>query len=88
MRITLRTPRRGQALFPEHDEAERQTAEANGASFASLTEHVCPYDPCPIVSESTLMWRNESHLTATFARQLWPAMRRVVRDALAAEVEP
>ena len=76
------TTRRGQALFPEHDAAERETAEANGAVFASLTENVCPYDPCPVVSESTLMWRNESHLTATFAQQLWPAMRDIVRDAL------
>ena len=54
------------------------------AILASLTENVCPYDPCPVVSESTLMWRNESHLTATFAQQLWPAMRDIVRDALPA----
>ena len=79
------TTRRGQALFLEHDEAERATAEANGAVFASLTEHVCPYDPCPVVSEDTLMWRNESHLTATYAQQLWPAMRDIVADALAGE---
>lgn len=77
------TSRRGQALLPEHDEAERATAQANGAIFASLTENVCPYDPCPVVSESTLMWRNESHLTATFAQQLWPAMRDIVAGALA-----
>ena len=76
------TTRRGQALFPEHAEAERETAQANGAIFASLTENVCPYDPCPVVSESTLMWRNESHLTATFAQQLWPAMRDIVAGAL------
>jgi hypothetical protein len=76
------TTRRGQALAPAHDEAERETAEAHGAVFASLTEAVCPYDPCPVVSGSTLMWRNESHLTATFARQSWRAMRRVVAEAL------
>ena len=79
------TTRRGQALFPEHDEAERETAEATGAVFASLTDNVCPYDPCPVISESTLMWRNESHLTATFAQQLWPAMRDIVADALATD---
>jgi hypothetical protein len=28
------------------------------------------------------MWRDESHLTATFAQQLWPAMRDIVADAL------
>ncbi len=51
--------------------------------FADLTDVVCPYDPCPVVSGSTLMWRNESHLTATYAQQLWPAMRAVVEGALA-----
>lgn len=80
------TTRRGQAVLPEHDDAERETAEASGALFASLTDTVCPYDPCPVVSESTLMWRNESHLTATFAQQLWPAMRAIVSTAL--DVEP
>jgi hypothetical protein len=79
------TTRRGQAVLPEHDDAERETAEASGALFASLTDTVCPYDPCPVVSESTLMWRNESHLTATFAQQLWPAMRDIVGTALAVE---
>ena len=76
------TTRRGQALLPEHDQAERETAEAEGARFASLTEVVCPYDPCPVVSESTLMWRNESHLTATYAQQLWLPMRAIVEAAL------
>jgi hypothetical protein len=28
------------------------------------------------------MWRDDKHLTATFVRQLSPAMRRWVRDAL------
>jgi hypothetical protein len=82
------TTRRGRALLPAHDAAERATAEASGAIFASLTETVCPYDPCPVVSESTLMWRNESHLTATYARQLWPAMRDIVREALEADATP
>ena len=78
------TTRRGQALLPEHDAAERETAAATGAMFADLTDVVCPYDPCPVVSGSTLMWRNESHLTATYAQQLWPAMHSVVDGALAA----
>jgi SGNH domain (fused to AT3 domains) len=76
------TTRRGQALNPEHDTAERETAGSLGAVFASLTDNVCPYDPCPVISESTLMWRNESHLTATFAQQQWPAIRDIVRAVL------
>ncbi len=76
--------RRARTLRPEHDDAERETAEANGALFVDLNDVVCPYDPCPIVSGKTLMWRNESHLTATYAEQLAPAMRSLVEGALEA----
>jgi hypothetical protein len=33
---------------------------------------VCSYDPCPVIVGDVLMWRDRSHLTATFARQLAP----------------
>ncbi len=79
--------RRARTLRPEHDDAERETAEAHGALFADLNDVVCPYDPCPIVSGTTLMWRNESHLTATYAEQLAPAMRSLVEGALEASTD-
>jgi plastocyanin len=82
------TTRRGRSLAPEHDAAERQAAQANGARFADLNDVICPYDPCPIVSGDTLMWRNESHLTATYARQLAPAVRDLVVDVLVSSDRP
>jgi hypothetical protein len=65
------------------DAAERKVAMEHGASFASLGELVCPYDPCPVVIGDVLLWRNADHITATFAASLAPAMRAIVADALA-----
>lgn len=80
------TPRR-EALKPGLDEAERATAEAAGAAFESLSELVCPYDPCPVVIDDVLLWRNADHITATFAAQLEPAMRALVLRNLAESVD-
>lgn len=80
--------RRASTLLPRHDKAERRTARAHGALFVDLNAVVCPYDPCPIVSGDTLMWRDKTHLTATFARQLAPAVRTVIKRALDREQVP
>ncbi len=66
----------------QRDRAEEAAAKANGALFRSPATTVCPYDPCPLVIGRTLLWRDKSHLTATFARQLAPLIRRFVLDAL------
>lgn len=65
------------------DEAERETAEAAGASFESLNHLVCPYDPCPVIVGDILIWRNADHITATFAEQLAPSMREMLMRYLA-----
>ena len=56
------------------------TSRGRSSPFRS----VCPYDPCPVVLGTELIWRNRSHLTATIARRLAPSMRVLVEDALAA----
>lgn len=65
------------------DDAERAAAAEHGAMFRSPADTVCPYDPCPVVIGQVLMWRDNSHLTATFARLLAPLIGRFVRQALA-----
>jgi hypothetical protein len=72
--ISACTTPRSAALDPALDEAERDTAEAAGAAFESLSELVCPYGPCPAVIGDILVWRNADHITATFAGQLAPSM--------------
>jgi hypothetical protein len=78
---------RREALAPGLDDAERATAEAAGAAFESLSELVCPYDPCPVVIDDVLLWRNADHITATFAAQLVPAMRALVLRNLAESLD-
>lgn len=73
---------RERAMLVAHDDAERAAAEANGAWFTDLHEEVCPYDPCPVVIEDILMWRDQSHVTATYARELAPSLEALVEHAL------
>jgi hypothetical protein len=70
------------ALDPAHDAAETSGANSHGATFASLNAKICSYDPCPLVINELLVYRNESHITATYARQLAPSMARIVNQAL------
>jgi hypothetical protein len=62
--------------------ANQRAASAHDARFQSPVRVVCPYSPCPVVIDSTLLWRDEKHMTATFARSLAPAMRRWAQAAL------
>ncbi len=75
------TPR-SVALGDWLDAVEREVAEAAGAAFESLSDLVCPYDPCPVVIGDVLLWRNADHITATFAERLAPAMRALVQRNL------
>jgi hypothetical protein len=66
-----------------HDRTESEAAAAKHATFFSPNHQVCPYDPCPVVMGHFMMWRNATHLTATFAKSLWPTFESVVNTALA-----
>jgi hypothetical protein len=70
------------SLMPGRDAAERAAAADHGAVFRSPIDAVCPYDPCPLVMGKVMMWRDKSHITATFSRQMAPAIRRFVQEAL------
>lgn len=51
--------------------------------FADLTPHVCRADGwCPVVIGNVLVYRDKSHLTATYARTLGPMLEREVQSAL------
>lgn len=65
-----------------HDKLERSTAEAAGATFATMNPYVCPYRLCPVVVGHLLMWRDVHHLTVTYARHLYRAFDLIVPAAL------
>lgn len=69
-------------LNPAHDAAESTAAGNHGATFASLSDKICSYNPCPVVINELLIYRNESHITATYAKQLWPSIAKVISRAL------
>ncbi len=64
------------------ERAVRSIVIARGQEFATLYGKICPYDPCPVVQGTTLVWRSKGHLSASFARKLTPTMRRIITGAL------
>lgn len=62
--------------------AQEAGAEAAGAAFGTLNDVICPYDPCPLVHDDVLVWRDRSHLSGTFSGYLAPALRSLLRKAL------
>jgi hypothetical protein len=75
--------RRSDALHQDREALDRSVATAAGAMFGSLNPKICSYDPCPVVQGRILIWRDQGHLTATFSRQLAPAMQAFVAKVLA-----
>ena len=55
---------------------ERLASRATGAGLIDLSTRVCRADPCPVVVDGMIVFRDSRHLTATFARSLAPDMER------------
>jgi hypothetical protein len=58
------------AVNPGWTAGEAAVATAAGASFIDPTAWVCRTDPCPAVNGRLLVFRDQHHLTATYARAL------------------
>ena len=55
---------------------ERAATKATGAHLIDLTKRVCRADPCPVVVDGMIVFRDMRHLTATFSRSLAPDLDR------------
>ena len=54
---------------------ETIAAKASGASLIDLTDRICVGErACPVVVNDRIVYRDHSHLTATFSRSLAPAL--------------
>ncbi len=51
---------------------ERLASRATGAGLVDLSARVCRADPCPVVVDGMIVFRDSRHLTATFAASLAP----------------
>jgi hypothetical protein len=49
-------------------------AAASGVGRIDLTARICIADPCPVVIDRMIVFRDPGHLTATFSRSLAPAL--------------
>ncbi|HET7676519.1 MAG TPA: acyltransferase family protein [Candidatus Limnocylindrales bacterium] len=50
---------------------EKAAAAATGARIVNLSARICPRDPCPVLLDGMIVYRDAHHLTATFAASLW-----------------
>jgi peptidoglycan/LPS O-acetylase OafA/YrhL len=63
--------------------AEQSVVKRLGVQVGDLSPVVCPADPCGVVSPNgAILYRDEHHLTATFARESAPAVLAVLRRYL------
>jgi peptidoglycan/LPS O-acetylase OafA/YrhL len=62
---------------------ERAAAAASGAGLIDLTARICRADPCPVVVDRMIVFRDMRHLTATFSRSLARDLDRAIRTVLA-----
>jgi hypothetical protein len=70
--------RRSLAVSADRVAVERRAAEAAGVRYARTDHLACPYDPCPVVIERTLVAYDSGHLTVRFATSLWRGLGRLL----------
>ncbi|MGZ4625514.1 MAG: acyltransferase family protein [Kineosporiaceae bacterium] len=64
-------------------QAEATVVRDRGVHVVDLTSAVCPGDPCQVVSPGgAIIYRDEHHLTATFAREAAGAVRQALTPLL------
>jgi peptidoglycan/LPS O-acetylase OafA/YrhL len=64
------TTSRAAAFTWRHLRREREAARESGATLIDMSAPICPADPCPPIVGTRLVYRDNHHLTATFARSL------------------
>jgi hypothetical protein len=67
-------------------EIERLAAEATGAGVIDFTGRVCRGDPCPVVVDGMIVFRDTRHITATFSLSMAPELDRTLARLLAVDV--
>ena len=71
-----------QRIRDEGDEFDARAAErAPGAHLVDVTSEICPGEICRAVIGNALVYRDRSHLSATFARTLAPGIERGLEKA-------
>jgi peptidoglycan/LPS O-acetylase OafA/YrhL len=74
--------RRAKAFGKDPGVVERTAAELLGATLIDVTPLMCPGDPCPVVLNRVIVYRDSHHMTATFAASLAPLIEPALLAAL------
>jgi peptidoglycan/LPS O-acetylase OafA/YrhL len=61
---------RAAAFTWRHLRREKEAARVSGATLVDMSAATCPADPCPPIIGNKLVYRDNHHLTATFAASL------------------
>ncbi|HEY0561294.1 MAG TPA: acyltransferase family protein [Frankiaceae bacterium] len=64
--------------------AERAATQAAGGTYVDVVPWVCAPDRCPAVVGNMLVYRDDNHLTQTYAQWLTPVVTAAVDEALTA----
>lgn len=76
-------PPRREAMNTDGITAEMAATGAGGGQYADLSEMFCTTQVCPVVVGSDLVFRDDNHLTVSYARALAPVMEVVAEQAMA-----
>jgi hypothetical protein len=61
---------------------EGAAARTAGGSWIDLTSEICDVYPCPVVTDGIVMFRDNHHLTATYARWLAPMVDAALQKVI------
>lgn len=76
------SPPRAEAINADGITAEAAATRRGGGRYAELTDLFCAQAICPVIIGSDLVFRDDNHVTTTYARKLAPVLGTVVGRAL------
>jgi peptidoglycan/LPS O-acetylase OafA/YrhL len=76
-------PLRRDGLNSDGIRAEAQAAGAGGGQYADLSGMFCTGQVCPVVVGRELVFRDDNHLTVTYAEALAPVLSVIAEQAMA-----
>jgi hypothetical protein len=77
------TPARPVAVNDAGIAAEQAAATAGGGQYADLTSLFCTAARCPLIVGNNLVYRDDNHLTVSYAQTLEPVIGALADRALA-----
>ncbi|WP_069167777.1 acyltransferase family protein [Nocardia altamirensis] len=80
---TACAPTRAAAVNDAGIAAETAATTTAGGQYANLTELFCTSARCPLITRNTLIFRDDNHVTVTYARALAPIMAVLAERTLA-----